>query len=231
LSRRRRGLTLIEVVVAITIGAMLLAVTTSVFRTALDGRERVRAKTGQLGALRRAFEVISRDMHSATILPEEEGVEFGVAGAAGGLGRNVLQIMGVVGEPLLQDRMASETVLIQYAIREDDRTGEPTLWRFETAFPAAETLGLPMEPPREMPLLPGAVEVSYLFFSEDQRDWLVDWDGQVGLPTAIRLDILLEHANSGDTEELQWVFALPAARAINEEAMDALNAAAESEGF
>ncbi len=221
--RRRRGFTLLELLVSVTLGAALVALTAHVFGTAVRGRERLERTAGDLAALRRAYETITRDMHSATVPPDDSGWQFGLSATGAGAGSDILQFASLVGEPLLLGRAGNETALIQYAVAEDPETGRSTLWRYETAYPvpdgAAAGGGAALsQDTRAIPLLPGVTGAAYLFYSEEQQSWLQTWENQAGLPSAIRLDLTLQ---AGDTEEQDgeagserlesWVFSLPAA--------------------
>ena len=65
-------------------------------------------------------------MHSVTVAPDDSGLQFGLqAGDAssGSIGSSVLQLAAVVGEPILTNRQASETSLVQYAVAPDPRDG------------------------------------------------------------------------------------------------------------
>lgn len=229
--KRRRGFTLLELIVAASLAAGLVMLTAQVFRSALAGRERLQGVSGEMARLRQAYQTISRDMHSAVVPPDDSGLQFGLSaaeGAGAGGGTDVLQFAATDGEPLLAGRAANETVLVQYAVAEDPRTGRPTLWRYETAYPVPEgaapgTGG----DTRALPLLPGVVGASYLFFNAEQQDWSDTWEGQTGLPTAIRIDLALQSAPGGDTanaapaRQESWVFQLPAAGFANDEAAEA----------
>lgn len=227
----RRGFTLIELLISFTLAALLLMLFAQVFRTATTGRERVQEVGTRTGALRRCFETMNRDIHSSTIPPDDSGMTFGLtaAGTTGGIGADVLQFASVVGEPLLVGRAANETVLIQYVVTEDPRTGEPSLWRYETPYPVPDSSanqGGVSEDTRMTPLLSGVTGATYLFYSSEQQTWLETWDGQTGLPTAIRVDLALANGgNQSDPKVQSWVFSVPAASA----ATDAANEAATDE--
>lgn len=215
---RRRGFTLIEVLITLALTALLLGLFAQVFRSATFARDRVQERGGVSGALRRCFETMSRDIHSATVPPDDSGVQFGLTSAgtaSSGSGADVLQFASVVGEPLLVGRTANETVLIQYAVGEDPRTGAPTLWRYETAYPVPETTGSSAgqsEDTRTMPLLSGVGGITYLFYSPTQQTWVETWENETGLPAAIRVDLsLLADATEEEPRIQSWVFSVPAA--------------------
>lgn len=224
---KRRAFTLIELLVAMVLAVVLLGLASQVFVAGMRSRDRLRETANDVGALRRAYEAISRDLHSATVAPDDSGLQFGLSATGAGTANNVLQMASNVGEPLLAGRAASETALIQYAVAEDPRTGRPGLWRYETPYPVPDTTsGGNSEPQRATFLLPGVRQAGYLFYSSEQQNWIESWDGEIGLPSAIRLDLEIETRPEAETTYHQsWVFSLPSAPYETEEAA----AAAESE--
>jgi prepilin-type N-terminal cleavage/methylation domain-containing protein len=220
----RRGYTLIELLISLTLAAVLLALFAHVFRTATFARDRVQERGATAGALRRCFETMSRDIHSATIPPDDSGLQFGLAtaGTTSGLGADILQFASVVGEPLLVGRPATETALIQYVVDADPRTGTPTLWRYETPYPVPDVgtgaAGL-SDDTLMTPLLPGVIGATYLFYSNQQQTWVETWEGETGLPGAIRVDLLLQREGVDLEPQLQsWIFTVPAAGGTASEA-------------
>ena len=234
---RRRGFTLLEVLVAASLAGVLVFLTGTVVIAAMRSRDRVREVGGNLTALRRAHETITRDLHSAIVPPDDSGLQFGLTTTGAGQGTNVLQFAAIVSEPLLAGRQANETALVQYSIAEDPRTGVPTLWRHETPYPIPEgTDSANNEEARALPILTGVTGAAYLFYSPTDANWIETWDGMTGLPTAIRIDLVFGDLQNPDAEpKLQesWIFSLPAAKAANEEAAvaEAEAAAAEAGGM
>lgn len=225
--RTRGGFTLIELLVATALGAVLLLLAAQVFQTAMRTRDRVRQVGAETTALRRAYELIGRDLHSAVVVPEESGLTFGLAASPTGAPSGAFQLASAVGEPLLVGRAVGETVIVQYSVEEDPRTGRPGLWRRETPYPVLEG-GAPglTEDTRSTLVLPDATNAAYLFYSPEQTNWIETWDGQVGLPTAVRVDLTLEEPDGrGEPRQESWVFSLPASQFANDEA--AVAAAAE----
>jgi type II secretory pathway pseudopilin PulG len=222
----RRAFTLMEVLVGAIICAVVLSAAAAVFGQAIAGRERVREAGRRAQELTRAYETISRDLHSATLPPDDTGLQFGLSqaqsGAAGQAGES-LQIASVVGEPLLAGRQANETVLVQYALAPDPKTDEPTLWRYETPYPlpsgdTTPTGGVSSET-RQLRLLHGVVQIAFLFYDAAQQTWVDTWDGQAGLPPAIRMDLSFgEKDAQEETHHESWIFNLPPARYTNDQA-------------
>jgi hypothetical protein len=61
-----------------------------------------------------------------------------------------------------------------------------------------------------------------MFYSADQQNWLQSWDGQTGLPAAIRVDLLVKDPDNknqnAEPRQESWVFSLPSAKYINDQA-------------
>jgi prepilin-type N-terminal cleavage/methylation domain-containing protein len=223
-SARQRGFTLIELLMALALGAALLALAAQVFATALNGRGRLRERNASRSSIRLAYETISRDMHSALVPPDDSGLQFGLSTTGSSVGQDVLQLASVVGEPLLAGRAANETVLVQYAIAPDPETNRPTFWRYETPYPIPEGGSVESDPDtRAVPLLVGVADATYTFYSAAQATWIASWEGETGLPTAIRMDLVFEQEDvpgrePGAQQRESWVFNLPAAGYANDAA-------------
>ncbi len=215
---RRAGFTLLELVVATAMLTALGARCAMVFRATWSGRDRLRTHIQDMGSLSRTYEVMMRDFHCAVVPPDDSGLQFGSGGATGG-GTNVLQFAAALGEPLLAGRQANETVLVQYSIIADPDTARPTLYRIETPYPIQDSLLASAQPSgRGTALLPGVIGATYVFFSSDQQDWVNSGAGLTGLPTAVRVDLILEgQRQSQEQRSESWVFSMPAAKFANDE--------------
>lgn len=223
---RRRAFTLIELMVAMTIGAMMLMIAASMFSVGLKGRDRIGRQASDAATLRRTFETMSRDMHSAILPPDSSGVQFGLTTDPASTGSDALQLASTVGEPILAGRAANETVLVEYVVTDDPRDNVPTLFRYETAYPSSNggtggAGGLSSDT-KPIPLVRGVVGVTYMFYDADQQNWLQSWDGQTGLPAAVRVDLLLQNPENKDPNveprQESWVFSLPSSKYINDQA-------------
>jgi type II secretory pathway component PulJ len=219
-----------ELIVAAALAALILMLTAQVFRSATLGRERLINKSTGLGQLRRTFETLNRDIHSATVPPDDSGMEFGLSQQTTG-GSEVLQFASVVGEPLLAGRMANETVLVQYAVAEHPETGVPTLWRYETPYPVPEGAAPgASDDTRAVPLLSRVTAATFLFYSRDQATWVNTWEGETGLPMAIRVDLAVQPENEqAEPRQESWVFNVPSAGYAADEAAASEAAASATE--
>ncbi len=222
--RARRGLTLIELMVAATMAAILLWAVAGVFRAAVDTRNRLTGRTQELSELRRAHDLIARDFHSCLMPPEDSSILFGLTNQQDQFGAGNLAMASSIGEPLLASRPTSEVVIVRYVLGQDplDRSGQTgILYRYAVPYPegteGATIAGIDAET-RQQPLLRNVDSVSYLFYSEERRDWVQTWEQETGLPLAVRMDLAMHRVGepAGSRTET-WIFQLPAAKFINEE--------------
>ncbi len=229
---RRSGFTLLELLVSIVMISLLTTIGARVFIATFTARDRLRESTREVGGLRRAYEVISRDFHSAVTAPEDSGVVFGLVSGGNASLNPVFQFASAVSEPLLVGRQANETALLQYLVEPDPRTGEPALWRVENAYPVPEgttpgQVGQNSEgDTRATLLLRGVTNINYLFYSTSQTNWVDTWDGEAGLPTGVRMDLFFGESNDPNKPPRQetLTFSIPSAAFINSEAAAAASA-------
>lgn len=236
---RRRGFSLLELLIAMMLAAMLLVLVAGVWQTTLNTRDRLVLETRRMSEERRAYELIARDLHSATLPPDDSGLQFGTSTTTAAVGSDVLQFASVVGEPLMAGRIANGTTLVQYAVLEDPETGEPGFFRFETPYPIPEGSVLGEgEDTRAIRLLSGVQAATYQFYSTAQETWVPTWEGEPGLPTAIRIELAVfdplppGEVRPADAEPrlIAWMVSLPAAQYANDEAAAAAEAEAAASG-
>jgi type II secretory pathway component PulJ len=231
--KRRAAFTLIELLIASSMAAVLLFLAAAVFMAALRGRTRIHEIGSQTGLLRRAYQTVARDLHSALPAPDDAGMPFGYATDTSASGTPILQLATSVGEPLLTGGTTTETELVRYVIEADPRTNRPTLFRQAIPY-SAELSQSPqnaLASARLTPLLPGVTGVNYLFYSTSQTNWVDTWDGEVGMPTAVRIDLQMETTNpNADPRIESWTIVLPAAQYVNDQAQAALEAASGETG-
>ena len=222
--RARRGLTLIELIVASVMAAMLLWATAGAFRATIDTRNRLTGRTAELSELRRAHDIIARDFHSCVMPPDDSSIFFGLTNQQDQFGANALALAASIGEPLLASRPTSEIVIVRYVLGQDplDESGRTgILYRYAIPYPegaeSATVAGIDTET-RQQPLLKNVDAVAYLFYSEERQNWVESWEQETGLPLAVRMDISMHRPGeeAGSRRE-SWIFQLPAAKFINEE--------------
>lgn len=195
--RASPGFTLLEVLVAMAIFAVVSVMAYSGLRTAVDAKQSSDAADARLAELQRAYAVLSRDFRQ--LAPR------GVRSAFGDTEPPLLTEVGEVrltraGRANPLERNRSEFVRVGYRL-----SAEGELVRL--VWPA---LDQPIDAsPAEMILVAEVETLGLRFLGEDDR-WFETWPpanaeaGDASLPLAVELTLELE-----DFGELRWLFASP----------------------
>lgn len=211
---RRRGFTLIEVLIAMAITAFVSVLSYQTLSTAITGIESARDASERLHEINRAFTVMSRDIRQITNRPVVD--EFGQLASA------------VSGGPLARDPLrltrsgwhnstgAPRSTLQRIAYRLEDgellRLTYPVLDR-TTAIEPVETVLLDKVDALEFRFLPTINDLEVdRSQTIDRRFWQENWLAEVGFtnqliapPAAIEMRITL-----ADWDELERLYVMPA---------------------
>lgn len=211
---RRRGFTLIEVLIAMAITAFVSVLSYQTLSTAITGIESARDASERLHEINRAFTVMSRDIRQITNRPVVD--EFGQLASA------------VSGGPLARDPLrltrsgwhnstgAPRSTLQRIAYRLEDgellRLTYPVLDR-TTAIEPVETVLLDRVDALEFRFLPTINDLEVdRSQTIDRRFWQENWLAEVGFtnqliapPAAIEMRITL-----ADWDELERLYVMPA---------------------
>lgn len=211
---RRRGFTLIEVLIAMAITAFVSVLSYQTLSTAITGIESARDASERLHEINRAFTVMSRDIRQITNRPVVD--EFGQLASA------------VSGGPLARDPLrltrsgwhnstgAPRSTLQRIAYRLEDgellRLTYPVLDR-TTAIEPVETVLLDKVDALEFRFLPTINDLEVdRSQTIDRRFWQENWLAEVGFtnqliapPAAIEMRITLV-----DWDELERLYVMPA---------------------
>ena len=204
-----RGFTLIEVLIALAITALVATLSFASLSAVLSSVESLRDRGGRIAEINRAWRLISRDIRYVIARPVRD--EYGRAESAlwgGAASDNSLSFTrGGWYNPNRQLRSSLQRV--RY-VREDDE-----LWR--ESFVVLDRVGT-TEPQRAL-LLDGVVEFEMAFLSPqlplrgeplDTGDWQDNWGvnasaiGLVAPPQALELRLTLD-----DWGEVRWLYELP----------------------
>ena len=207
------GFTLIEVLVAMAITAVIAVLAYVSLSTVIVGVDSVRAEAEKINTMNRAFQIFSRDIRQVVnrpILDEFGGMESGLEG--GPLARQMLALTRA-GWHNSVDLPRSTLQRVAYYL-EEDRLIRAS-WSVLDRSGSSE--------PREVTLLEGVERFDLLFLDDisalrinrgidlDRRLWLENWLADVSQPNAMielpaALMIRLELSDWGEIERL---YALP----------------------
>jgi len=203
----RKGFTLLEMLVAMTLMSMLAASLYVSLHVAFRGRRATERGMEPAARAAAALRMLREDLESATVPTGLLAGEFIGEDAQDERGRedDVLAF-----HALARDQWAghppSPIVNVEIAVSADDATGEGTLVRRLTAnLPAPEA-----QDPIEEVLCRRVSAFDAAFF--DGTDWLDSWDSTTAgnaLPLAVRLTISLETEDEEEGYVVTRVFALP----------------------
>ncbi len=185
--RRERGMTLLEILVALTILAVIVVVLVSSLRVGIRAWEAGERRAAIQQELRAVMELLTEALSTATPYRGRLG---------GGLDRVVL-FEGAPDEvhfvttapPLVLDAPAAPFHAVTLR-----RTGEAELWLAERLIPADEPFG---DSPRTV--LARAVTTFKLEYRDSQGVWTDQWDPRNagGLPSAVKIELTVEDRTRG----------------------------------
>lgn len=163
--RRIRGFTLVEILVAVLVAAILSVMAFSAMRQALDNRERVRQASQRLQALQSTIRTLVQDFSQLEPRPVREPLGEGyqpALRATGGTAQQVVFTRAGWANPAGGQRSTLQRV--RYGLRDGNLYREH--WTVLDA-----TLASPPVPR----LLIGGVRAFRLRFMNDGRTWQEDW--------------------------------------------------------
>jgi len=204
----RRGLTLIELLIALALGAMVLIVAGGLFSTAVRVRDRAREISERIAEERTAQRLMRRDLHQVMMMPEESGLPFLViASPVGGGSSDVLQFVSYNADPLAELRPTQGLTVVQYRLEQDPETGISALVRLSLPPPLpqpttgagltvataqGDQLDLGQVPgARRMVLLNGVTSLLVSCFDPELQDWAPEWIDTTRVPPAVRIDVAM----------------------------------------
>ncbi len=187
---RRRAFTLVEVIVASILVAMIAGATTIVLSRAIKSRDTAIAKEEAFGRAQAAASVIARDIRSAARDGDLRSALVRLVpggGAEAATARDELILVSITGRPIrpTPENPEGPAHEVQYRVVEGVQTDEaPSLWRREDPYaddyPDAGGIATPV--------VPGIKGLKLEVY--DGQTWTNEWDSDsLGYPMAVRLTV------------------------------------------
>jgi len=191
---RRPGMTLIEIVVALTIAAAVVAAGVAAFASITDQRRRAEEVTAEVMRAAAIRETLRAWLAGASLLPGEGGPPFrGIDGIRGDSPDDVLVFLTSARTPL-----GPGPVLVQLAIDHDDETRERGLVADIVEWRGTARTRVEIEPDA------AGLDLRYLSSLRGEPQWLPSWISNTLLPAGIELRIV-----PADGKEIHPLLARP----------------------
>jgi general secretion pathway protein J len=195
--RSEQGFTLVEVLVAISILAILLTSVYGIFSSVSLTRERLDADSAEYHRARVLFDRLGRELRGAYFQPRDLDLIF--AGRSAAENAFELELTTTAVSPLSQT--GSGIAKVHYLLVEDQEADSGGLVLMRSERPVHEqidegTAGM-------MRLVPGIESLTLRFYANGQ--WQTAWDGRTsGLPALVEIALQLR---TGDAEPTDFISA------------------------
>lgn len=209
--RARAAFTLLELIIATAIGAVVLLVIQTTFFGALRLHNTTHARIERDRVLERAFDFVRRDfagllLPGGTLSGEFQTSEFSSL-ATGSYGERVTPDIFTSSARIDGWSPFSEAQMVAYYLADGDTTGAAATSTAPAAPAGSKTLVrvvtrnlLPVQDAasEEVPLLPGVASATVLYY--DGSGWTDFWDSAATstLPSAVKFSLQMASVGSGD---------------------------------
>jgi len=198
----QKGFTLIEVLLAVTITAILLVTVYGVFTSVSNARNRIEAEGEGYHQARVIFDRIGREMRGAYYLKGNKDTTF-----KGGIDeqRNPFLFLSTTATTPQGERLEG-VALVRYRLRKDEQAEDKMVLTRSEGPLDQET-----QAPREYRLAPG-IEAMRLRFS-DGETWQESWDSDNSNAAPVMVEVALEIRLDGTVVPFRSIFEIPVLQA------------------
>ncbi len=193
--RNENGFTLIEVMVALTVAALMLTAVYQTVSSASIAREKLAIENAQHHMARIVIDRIGRELQSLHFVANDARTRF--TGGIGGGDMEVLSFTSTASTPLAKE--PGLPARISY-ILEANRQGDKTTYRLNRT----ENASLAIEAGRAYKLADALADIEIRFLRDDI--WVSRWDSQSSqtLPEAVELTMTTGHENNKNVFRTTW---------------------------
>jgi len=201
--RGRRGLTLIEVVVALSIGSMVIFAVLGVLGTARRSQVAGEERSDLFQSVRVTLNQLQRDLSVAAYVEDDWQFEFiATDEVVNGIPMDTLEFASASGDPLGSVLPTGDLVRVNYYIDIDPDTLHMGLVRSSLSLPLLEEIS-----PEQLELAtrrycPWAAGLDLWFYDTEAQDWTDTWEERTEPPPAVRL-VLYTFMIDPEAEDLE----------------------------
>ena len=188
------GFTLVEVLVALTVTALLLIAVYQTVSSAANAREKLVVENARHHAARIIFERIGRELQSLHFVADDERTRF--SGGIGGGDMELLSFTSTASTPLAMEPGLPARINYRLEVTGDSTTA----YRLTRTESAALAIG----ESRAYKLADDLSDIEIRFLSNGS--WINRWDsaGEQGLPEAISLALVIGPEGNQDQFRTTW---------------------------
>jgi type II secretion system protein J len=198
----RRGMTLIEVLVSLSIGAVVVAAVLGVLSAAHRTREQGEMRSDLFQSVRVALSQMERDLRLAVLRSADEQFEFiGTDLTEAGLPADTVEFSAASGTPLGSLLPTGDLLRVQYYVDVSEEGPHPGLVRQAMSLPLPEDISPEQEELAARAYCPGAVGLDVTYFDPVEQTWVQEWQARTDLPSSVRVVLyILPEALEEDVE-------------------------------
>jgi type II secretion system protein J len=184
----RRGMTLIEVLVAMTIGSIVVAAVLGVLGAAQRAREQGESRADLFQPVRVTLNQMERDLRVAVTRTNDQSFTFtGTDETTDGLPTDRLEFSTAAGDPLSSVLPTGNLLRVQYYLSNTGETRWHGLVREALALPLPAEVAAAQEELATREYCAAAVGLDLTYYDPTQKEWGEDWTERTDLPSAVRI--------------------------------------------
>ena len=208
--RRNAGMSLIELMVALSIGTVVIAavlgVLASARRTQLIGERRSEV----FQSVRVSLNQLEKDLKLAILLDEDEKFQFvGTDEMLGDLPMDSIEFATASGAPMSSLLPTGDLVRVMYYIDIDETTGRDGLVRCAMPMPLPDEVAPEQQDMATREYCPWALGLDTLYYDPTEEAWVEDWQERTDLPSAVQLVVYVLPEETDEEAEPDYQDMMP----------------------
>ncbi|MBM3471880.1 MAG: prepilin-type N-terminal cleavage/methylation domain-containing protein [Armatimonadetes bacterium] len=186
----RRGMTLIELIMALTIGSMVIGAVLAVLKSANDTQTLGERRADLLQCVRVSLNQMHRDLQlTVTRSNDEQFMFIGTNEGEEGLPTDSIEFTSASGDPMSSLLPTGDLLRMQYYLDLDEETEPTGLVRSALRLPLPEEISPTEAELSARTYCPWAVGLNFEYYDPTQQDWVEEWQERTDVPTAVRISL------------------------------------------